>query len=382
MARPERKDVDYFPFYVKDGRTLFILENKYGCAGTGFFTNMLRFLCQTPNHHFCIADEANRLFFFSKTKCDEVSGTAMLDLMAKTGKIYAPLWVSSRVIVSPDLLMSIKDAYTKRKNAIIALEEIISIYTENVVSGTGNTEVSEFPAPEIQIDANNRKKSSDTKRKNAIIALEEIISIHTENVVSGTGNTEVSEFPAPETQIDANNRKESSDGNPQSKVKERKEKERKRKKRSLSKFSYPKEFEEIYFAYPQNRRGSKRAAFLQYLKFKPSIPADVITVINRQKSEKSRANSLGIFYSEFPDLERWIKKANWEKDPFDFPDGNGEQPKVSPNPDCPRCRGSGLYERDRAPDGSPIMSTCHCERDNPNESQTAKSAASTLQSAG
>ena len=332
MARPERKDVDYFPFYVKDGRTLFILENKYGCAGTGFFTNMLRFLCQTPNHHFCIADEANRLFFFSKTKCDEVSGTAMLDLMAKTGKIYAPLWVSSRVIVSPDLLMSIKDAYTKRKNAIIALEEIISIYTENVVSGTGNTEVSEFPAPE--------------------------------------------------TQIDANNRKESSDGNPQSKVKERKEKERKRKKRSLSKFSYPKEFEEIYFAYPQNRRGSKRAAFLQYLKFKPSIPADVITVINRQKSEKSRANSLGIFYSEFPDLERWIKKANWEKDPFDFPDGNGEQPKVSPNPDCPRCRGSGLYERDRAPDGSPIMSTCHCERDNPNESQTAKSASSTLQSAG
>ncbi len=57
MARPERHDVDYFPFYVKDGRTLFILESKYGCMGTGFFTNVMRFLCQTPDHHFCIQDK-------------------------------------------------------------------------------------------------------------------------------------------------------------------------------------------------------------------------------------------------------------------------------------------------------------------------------------
>ena len=157
-----------------------------------------------------------------------------------------------------------------------------------------------------------------------------------------------------------------------------------KEKGSLPKFSYPKEFEEIYFAYPKNRRGSKRAAFLQYQKFRPNMPGNIITVINRQKSEKNKADSLGIFYSEFPDLERWIKKANWEKDPFDFPEGNGngEQPKRSRNPDCPRCRGSGLYERDRAPDGSPIMSSCNCERDGPNESQTAKPAASTLQSAG
>lgn len=161
MARPERKDVDYFPFYVKDGRTLFILESKYGCTGTGFFTNMMRFLCQTPDHHFCIADDADRLFFFSKTKCDEDSGTAMLDLMAKTGKIYAPLWVSSRVIVSPDLLASIKDAYVKRKNTIITLEKIVTIYTGKPVSDTGNADTSELPAPETHIEANNGGESSD-----------------------------------------------------------------------------------------------------------------------------------------------------------------------------------------------------------------------------
>ena len=50
MARPERHDAEYFPFYVKDGRTLFILENKFGCAGTGFFTNIMRLLTATPDH--------------------------------------------------------------------------------------------------------------------------------------------------------------------------------------------------------------------------------------------------------------------------------------------------------------------------------------------
>ena len=159
----------------------------------------------------------------------------------------------------------------------------------------------------------------------------------------------------------------------------------KKKKNALSlNFHTPRNSKKFILPIPKTGVGANAAAFLQYQKFRPNIPANIITVINRQKSEKNKADSLGIFYSEFPDLERWIKKANWEKDPFDFPEGNGngEQPKVSRNPDCPRCRGSGLYERDRAPDGSPIMSSCNCERDGPNESKTAKPAASTLQSTG
>ena len=99
MARPERKDADYFPFYAKDGRTLFILEDKYGCKGTGFFTNVLRFLTLEDDHHFCIKNEADKLYFFSKTKCDEESGIDMLNIMAKTGKIHSHLWITYKIIV-------------------------------------------------------------------------------------------------------------------------------------------------------------------------------------------------------------------------------------------------------------------------------------------
>lgn len=130
MARPERHDVDYFPFIVKDGKTLFILESQYGCAGTGFFTNVMRFLCRTPDHHFRVKDDSDRLFFFSKCHTDEVSGAAMLEIMLQTGKLDRDLWEKARVVACADLLDSLKDAYRKRSNEIITMEKIRQMYLE------------------------------------------------------------------------------------------------------------------------------------------------------------------------------------------------------------------------------------------------------------
>lgn len=251
MARPTKRTVDYFPFYVKDGKTLFILEGRYGCAGSGFFTNVLRFLCSTPDHHFCIADDADRMFFFSRTHCDEQDGLAMLEIMAKTGKIYGPLWVSGRVIVSPDLLASITDAYDKRSNAIITMKEILSLYPQKTVTGPGNAQASEFPAPEIGCDG-----------------------------VSGPGNT----------QIKLNKTKQN--------------------KRNI----YPVSFEEFWKAYPKHT--AKKGAFAEWKKAEatgllPTLDA-ILSAIKDQKRAKQRASDTGQFASEWPDPERWIKKARWE----------------------------------------------------------------------
>lgn len=134
MARPERHDCDYFPFYAKDGKTLNILEAKYKCKGTGFFTNVLRFLTLQEDHYFSILDEADKLYFFSKTLCDEESGMDMLEIMVKTRKLSRDLWVSYKVIVSQDHLDSLFDAYRNRKNDIITIPEIL----KRVVSDTDN----------------------------------------------------------------------------------------------------------------------------------------------------------------------------------------------------------------------------------------------------
>lgn len=144
MARPERRDVDYFPFYVKDGKTLFILESKYGCKGTGFFTNVMRLLCRTPDHHLQIKTTSDRIYFFAQVKCDEETGVDMLNIMSETGKLHPELWVSASVIFSQSLLDSIADAYKKRINPMITVDEVIQKYLkpspETPVSPDGNTQ--------------------------------------------------------------------------------------------------------------------------------------------------------------------------------------------------------------------------------------------------
>lgn len=125
MARPERHDADYFPFYVKDGKTLFILESKYGLQGVGFFTNLMRFLTRQTDHHINIADESDRIYFFAQIKCPEDIGMDMINLMVKTGKINKELWTKYKIIASEDLLKSLEPAYKNRNNKIISIDEII-----------------------------------------------------------------------------------------------------------------------------------------------------------------------------------------------------------------------------------------------------------------
>ena len=128
MGRPERRDVDYFPFYIKDGRTLFILENKYQCKGTGFFTNVMRFLSRTPDHHFQIEKESDKLYFFATVKCDQASGLDMIEIMVETQKLDRDCWEQKKVIACQDYLLSIQDAYRKRLNECITLDEIKTFY--------------------------------------------------------------------------------------------------------------------------------------------------------------------------------------------------------------------------------------------------------------
>ncbi len=129
MARPERHDADYFPFYSKDGRTLFLLQDRFGLEGIGFFTNVCRFLCETPDHHVCIQDDSDRMYFYAKIGIEEKKGEAMLDLMAKTEKIDPDLW-DKKVIASEAFLESLAALYERRSNECITIEEIRKRYDE------------------------------------------------------------------------------------------------------------------------------------------------------------------------------------------------------------------------------------------------------------
>jgi DNA-binding Lrp family transcriptional regulator len=129
MARPERRDVDYFPFYVKRGKTLNILQSKFGLEGIGFFTNLMRFLALTPDHHYCIKDEIDRMNFFAEIGIqDESRGLEMIELMVKTEKLDKGLWEDHMVIACEAFLKSIEDAYKNRVNQIITIDGIRAVF--------------------------------------------------------------------------------------------------------------------------------------------------------------------------------------------------------------------------------------------------------------
>jgi hypothetical protein len=145
MARPERHDVDYFPFFAKRGKTLNILQSKYGLEGIGFFTNLLRFLALTPDHYYCLREEDDRLNFFAEIGLrEEGKGMEMIEIMVKTGKLDKELWEGHKVIASEAFLESLEDAYRKRSNEIITIDDIRAKFEaeysmENAVENTAET---------------------------------------------------------------------------------------------------------------------------------------------------------------------------------------------------------------------------------------------------
>ena len=137
MARPMRRDADYFPFICKDGKTFSILRNRFPLEGIGFFTELCIILTTTPDHHIQLKTDVDFEYLCSKMKCEKDKATAIIEVLLMTGKIHKELWEKANVIVIPDLLDSLQDAYLKRETDIITINQIVSSYI-NAVSDTGN----------------------------------------------------------------------------------------------------------------------------------------------------------------------------------------------------------------------------------------------------
>lgn len=129
-GRKAQHDADYFPFFAKDGRTLFMLQSKFGLEGIGFFTNLLRLLCTTPRHHLDLSDPMQALYTWSRIGLnDEDKAVKIVEMMVATGKIDRQLWTEKRVIYCQDFVDSLSELYAKRKEKALTLSDIRGIYS-------------------------------------------------------------------------------------------------------------------------------------------------------------------------------------------------------------------------------------------------------------
>jgi hypothetical protein len=126
MARPQRNNVDYFPFICKVGNTTTYIENTYGNDGFAAWIKILRQLAITDYHYLDLSSLKNFKTLCSTCKIGEDMMNNILNDLVEFGELDAELW-KERIVWSDQFINSIEDAYKKRSNKIVKREEFIQL---------------------------------------------------------------------------------------------------------------------------------------------------------------------------------------------------------------------------------------------------------------
>lgn len=114
MARPTKETVDYYPHFVKGGRTIFILESKYGNDGYAFWFKLLEILGDAEGHYYDCSIPNNWAYLLAKTRCDEDTARAIIGTLLALGKIDSELWESKQVIWCQHFVDNLSSVYKRR----------------------------------------------------------------------------------------------------------------------------------------------------------------------------------------------------------------------------------------------------------------------------
>lgn len=118
MARPTKSTVDYFPHFVKGGKTLFVLESDFGNDGYAFWFKLLEVLGGTEGMYFDWRNISNRRFLLSKTRVDEDVALQIISTLVDVEAIDRELWERRQVIWVQNLVDNVSDAFKKRASAL------------------------------------------------------------------------------------------------------------------------------------------------------------------------------------------------------------------------------------------------------------------------
>jgi hypothetical protein len=160
MARPERKTVDYFPFYVEEGQKMFYIEETYGNDGFAVFVKILRELAKVENHYLDLSKPTQLMFLSAKCKVSKDVLEAIIKDLVNLEKFDAELWDECKIVWCQDFIDSIQDAYRKRNNLCMTKQGLSSILIslgrkkldKGIIKGVSNTQIKEKEIKEKSFD--------------------------------------------------------------------------------------------------------------------------------------------------------------------------------------------------------------------------------------
>jgi len=189
MARKKTNTCEYFPHDAKPGKTLYMLEQKFGNDGYTFWFKTLEILTYTENHFYDCNNEVAWDFLLSKTRVDDTTGLEILRLLAKWGNIDQELW-KNRIIWCQSLVNNLEDVYKRRgrpapQKPIFNSEKQCVLAFPNQKSGKSTQSESEIPQSKV----NESKEDKSNKKNNMNSEVSKFISLslgfHIEQKKSG-----------------------------------------------------------------------------------------------------------------------------------------------------------------------------------------------------
>jgi len=125
MARPERNNVDYFPFICEEGKKMYYIEETYGNDGFATFVKILRELAKAEYHYLDLSKPTTVMFLSAKCKVSKETLISIINDLVDLDKFNLMLWSENKIIWCQDFVDSIQDAYFKRKNNCITFDGLL-----------------------------------------------------------------------------------------------------------------------------------------------------------------------------------------------------------------------------------------------------------------
>lgn len=159
MARPTKETVDYYPHFVKGGRTIFILESRYGNDGYAFWFKLLEILGDAEGHYYDCSIPNNWAYLLAKTRCSEDTAKDIINTLLALGKIDSKLWESKQVIWCQHFVDNVSSVYKMRHAEIPTAPTFSDDKPQGVsVSNKENLKGSELIHKETDIVEYSREK--------------------------------------------------------------------------------------------------------------------------------------------------------------------------------------------------------------------------------
>ncbi len=140
MARPHKQTVDYFPHDTdaSEGKTLTIIQSKYGNDGYAFWFKLLQLLGKASGHYYDFNNPADWEFLLAKTHQNGTEKTKdILDTLVVLGAIDAELYAHG-IIWCEKFVERVADAYNRTVEGAPQRPDFLVNVNDNGVSVSGD----------------------------------------------------------------------------------------------------------------------------------------------------------------------------------------------------------------------------------------------------